>query len=56
MKHHSINLRADDHKEVVTHIRESPWFESMYILQEKPDIHDMYALMTSRTRQPFTLT
>jgi hypothetical protein len=28
-------LRDDCHKQAVTHIRESRWFESMYILQEK---------------------
>jgi hypothetical protein len=53
MNHHSINLRADEHKQAVTHIRESQRFESIYILQEKPDTHDTYVLVTSRTRQPF---
>jgi hypothetical protein len=32
-------LRADGHKQVVTHIRESQWFESMYTLQGKPAQH-----------------
>jgi hypothetical protein len=31
------SLRADGHKQVVTHIRESQQFESMYTLQGKPD-------------------
>jgi hypothetical protein len=30
-------LRADGHKQVVTHIRESRRFESMYTLQGKPN-------------------
>jgi hypothetical protein len=35
----------------------SRWFESMYTLQEKPNIHDMYASCASpRTWQYFTLT
>jgi hypothetical protein len=32
-------LRADGHKQTVTHIRETWWFESMYNLQGKPDQH-----------------
>jgi hypothetical protein len=38
---------------MVTHIRELRQFESIYILQEKPDTHNTYVLMTSCTRQPF---
>jgi hypothetical protein len=30
-------------RQAVTHIRESRWFELMYILQGKPDTHDTYA-------------
>jgi hypothetical protein len=30
-------LHTDGHKQVVTHIRESRWFESIYILHGKPD-------------------
>jgi hypothetical protein len=34
----SLNyLRADDHKQAVTHIWESRWIESMYTLQGKPN-------------------
>jgi hypothetical protein len=40
-------LREDCHKQAVTHIRESRWFESMYTLQGKPDQHDTYASHTS---------
>jgi hypothetical protein len=36
-------LRADCHKQAVTHIRESRRLESMYNLQEKSDTHDTYA-------------
>jgi hypothetical protein len=43
-------------RQAMTHIRESWWFKSMYILQEKSDTHDTYALMTSRMWQPFMLT
>jgi hypothetical protein len=52
-------------RQAVAHIRESWWFESMYTLQGKPNIHDTYAFYTSprtlpvgnpRTWQPFTLT
>jgi hypothetical protein len=32
-------LRADSHKQAVTHIRESRRFESMYTLPEKFDKH-----------------
>jgi hypothetical protein len=32
-------LRADGHKQAVTHIRELRRFESMYTLQGKPDQH-----------------
>jgi hypothetical protein len=32
-------LRADNHKQAITHIWESRWFESMYTLQGKPDQH-----------------
>jgi hypothetical protein len=35
-------LREGCHKQVVTHIRESRRFESMYIMQGKPDQHDTY--------------
>ena len=49
-------LREDSLETSGTHIRESRRFESMYILQEKPDAHDTYAPTTGRTRQPFTLT
>jgi hypothetical protein len=33
--------------QVVTHIRESRWFESMYTLQGKPDTHDTYTSRAS---------
>jgi hypothetical protein len=32
-------LRANGHKQAVTHIRESRQFELMYTLQGKPDQH-----------------
>jgi hypothetical protein len=36
-------LRDDCHKQAVTHIWESRWFELMYNLQGKPNQHDTYA-------------
>jgi hypothetical protein len=35
-------LCADGHKQVVTHIRESQRFKSMYTLQGKPDQHAIH--------------
>jgi hypothetical protein len=32
-------LRADSHKQAVTHIRESQRFKLMYTMQGKPDQH-----------------
>jgi hypothetical protein len=43
-------------KRVITHIRESWGFKSIYILQEKSDTHDTYTLMISYMWQLFTLT
>jgi hypothetical protein len=40
-------LRDDCHKQVVTHIRESWRFKSMYTLQGKPDQHATYAFHAS---------
>jgi hypothetical protein len=39
-------------RQAVTHIRESRRFESMYNLQGKPDIHDMYASRASPRMSP----
>jgi hypothetical protein len=42
--------------QVVTHTWESRRFESMYILQEKPNTHDTCTLTTSCTQEAFALT
>jgi hypothetical protein len=41
-------LRDGCHKQVVTHIRESRWFESMYTLQGKTRPHDTCFLRSIR--------
>jgi hypothetical protein len=38
---------------VVTHIRESRWFKSMYTLQGKPDTHDTYASCAGPRTPPY---
>jgi hypothetical protein len=51
-------------RQAVTHIRESRWFELMYILQGKPDTHDTYAfranprkpLVASYMQSPYVVT
>jgi hypothetical protein len=51
----SLNyLRADCHKQAVTHIRESRRFESMYTLQGIPDTHDTYAFCAVHVCHTYT--